>query len=91
VTPAYGRHMDDQTGTHEDRTLSVHLDLYLHRQPISGRLRTEWGADERFVGWLGFVDALKRLQEQRESPADPATDQHMPADAATTETNPEGA
>lgn len=57
--------MDDQAGSNEDRPLSVHLDLYLDRQPILGRLRTEWGADERFVGWLGFVDALKRLQEQR--------------------------
>lgn len=57
--------MDNQAGAHEDRPLSVYLDLYLDRQPISGRLRTEWGADERFVGWLGFVDALKRLQEQR--------------------------
>jgi hypothetical protein len=41
--------------------LSVHLDVYLDRQPISGRVRTASGVDERFVGWLGFVDALQRL------------------------------
>jgi hypothetical protein len=47
----------------------MQLDLRLDRQPITGRLRTEWGADERFVGWLGFVEALKRLQEQRKEPS----------------------
>ena len=47
----------------DERTLRVRLDLHLDRRPIRGRLRTEWGADERFVGWLGFVDALKRLHE----------------------------
>jgi hypothetical protein len=48
----------------------VRLDLFLDRQPVSGRLRTEWGGDERFVGWLGFVDALKRLYELRRSSAE---------------------
>ena len=38
----------------------------LDRQPISGRLRPERGAEEPFVGWLGFVDALKRLNERKE-------------------------
>lgn len=57
--------MDDQADTHKERLLSAHLDLDLDRQPVSGRLRTDWGAEERFEGWLGFVDALKRLQEQR--------------------------
>jgi hypothetical protein len=47
----------------EDQVLSVTLEVSLDRQPISGRLRTERGADEHFVGWLGFVDALKRLHE----------------------------
>jgi hypothetical protein len=54
--------MDDQARTDADRALHVQLDVYLDRQPISGRLRTERGTDERFVGWLGFVEALKRLQ-----------------------------
>ena len=57
--------MDDETGTGQDHPLRVQLDLNLDRQPVSGRLRTQWGADERFEGWLSFVDALKRLQEQR--------------------------
>ena len=40
--------------------------LHLDRQPISGALRPERGAEEPFVGWLGFVDALKRLNERKE-------------------------
>jgi hypothetical protein len=55
--------MDEQIRTDEDRVLSVRLDVCLDRQPISGRLRTERGLDEQFVGWLGFVDALKRLHQ----------------------------
>ena len=55
--------MDDQARSGEERTLSVRLDLHLAGEPISGRLRTDGGAEERFVGWLGFVDALKRLHE----------------------------
>lgn len=80
--------MDDQAGNDEDRTLSVQLDLDLDRQPVSGRLRVEWGADERFVGWLGFVDVLKRLQEQQAPSADRAAGRHTPGDAATTESPP---
>ena len=57
--------MDDETSADQDYPLRVQLDLDLDCQPISGRLRTQWGADKRFEGWLGFVDALKRLQEQR--------------------------
>jgi len=57
--------MDDETSADQDYPLRVQLDLDLDRQPISGRLRTQWGADERFEGWLGFVDALRRLQELR--------------------------
>jgi len=57
--------MDDETGADQDHPLRVQLDLDLDRQPISGRLRTRWGADNRFEGWLGFVDALRRLQELR--------------------------
>ena len=56
--------MDDHTRPDENPALSVRLDLHLDRQPISGRLRTEQGADEWFVGWVGFVDALKRLHER---------------------------
>jgi hypothetical protein len=54
--------MEDQA-QRDDRALTVRLDLHLDREPICGRLRTERGADERFVGWLGFVDALKRLHD----------------------------
>jgi hypothetical protein len=60
--------MDDQASSQTERLLSAQLDLDLDRQPIRGRLRTQWGADERFEGWLGFVDALRRLQEQRKEP-----------------------
>ncbi len=55
--------MDDRSRGHEGRTLSVRLDVQLDRQPIGGRLRTDWGAEETFVGWLGFVDALRRLRD----------------------------
>jgi len=57
--------MDDETSADQDYPLRVQLDLDLDRQPISGRLRTRWGADNRFEGWLGFVNALRRLQELR--------------------------
>ena len=60
--------MDQQFGTDGDRVLRLRLDVCLDRQPISGRLRTERGADEQFVGWLGFVDALKRLHELERQP-----------------------
>jgi hypothetical protein len=54
--------MDDPARA-EDRVLRVQLDVHLDRRPITGRLRTPHGAEEPFVGWLGFVDALKRVQE----------------------------
>jgi hypothetical protein len=57
--------MDDRQGRGEERTLSLRLDVQLDRQPIGGRLRTDWGAEETFVGWLGFVDALRRLHDLR--------------------------
>jgi hypothetical protein len=57
--------MDDRQGRDEERTLSLRLDVQLDRQPIGGRLRTDWGAEETFVGWLGFVDALRRLHDLR--------------------------
>jgi hypothetical protein len=64
--------MDDDDRSHEDRRLRVQLEVDLDRQPVCGRLRPERGADETFVGWLGFVDALKRLQDdplnRREQP-----------------------
>jgi hypothetical protein len=63
VAHAYGELMHEQVGSDEDRVVSVRLDVWLDRQPISGRLRTQRGADEQFVGWLGFLDALKRLHE----------------------------
>ena len=55
--------MDDGDRTGEDHVLRLQLELHLDDQPISGRVRTEHGADERFAGWLGFVDALKRFRE----------------------------
>jgi hypothetical protein len=56
--------MDDHHGTDRDRELHIQLDLQLDRQPIAGRVHTEQGADEPFVGWLGFVAALERLQSR---------------------------
>jgi hypothetical protein len=53
--------MDDH-GRDGDRMLSVQLDVHLARRPVTGRLRSGQGVDERFVGWLGFVDALKRVE-----------------------------
>jgi hypothetical protein len=61
--------MDQQIRTDEDRVLRLRLDVCLDRQPISGRLRTERGLDEKFVGWLGFVDALKRLHQLEDQSA----------------------
>jgi hypothetical protein len=54
--------MHDPSASGADSTLSLRLDIQLDRQPIRGRLRTDSGAEETFVGWLGFVDALQRLQ-----------------------------
>jgi hypothetical protein len=64
--------MDEQAGPDEAGVLRVQLELDLNHEPISGRLRTARGAEERFVGWLGFVDALKKLQDQGEGSPDPA-------------------
>jgi hypothetical protein len=55
--------MDDRDRSPEDSALSVRLEVHLDRQPISGRLRPDRGADQEFVGWLGFLDALRRLYE----------------------------
>jgi hypothetical protein len=46
-------------------TLSLRLDVALDRQPICGALRTDEGAEERFVGWLEFVGALDRLHRRQ--------------------------
>jgi hypothetical protein len=45
--------------------LRVRLELDLDHEPVRGLLRPERGPDQAFVGWLGFVDALKRLQDDR--------------------------
>ncbi len=63
--------MDDRAGAGEEGVIRVQLELHLRRQPISGLLRSERGSEQRFVGWLGFIDALTRLQEQGETGADP--------------------
>jgi hypothetical protein len=64
--------MDDFAEAGTGRTLSVQLDVQLDRQPIAGRLRTAWGADESFVGWLGFVEALRRVHDRAPSDQDGA-------------------
>ncbi|HEY6414827.1 MAG TPA: hypothetical protein VIX41_01275 [Acidimicrobiales bacterium] len=63
--------MDDRPVFEDANVLRLQLELHLDREPISGRLRTPSGAEERFVGWLGFVDALRRLQQMDEGAADP--------------------
>jgi hypothetical protein len=63
--------MDDQLPSEEENVLRLQLELNLDREPISGCLRTGRGAEEPFVGWLGFVDALRRLQQEDEDAADP--------------------
>jgi hypothetical protein len=63
----------DDARDEDDAALRVQLEVRLDRQPISGRLRTPLGAEEPFVGWLGFVEALKRVQESSAS--------HNPPDA----------
>ena len=60
---AYGRIIDDQARTDECRVLSVRLQIFLDCEPVRGRLQAEDGSEESFVGWLGFVDALKRCHE----------------------------
>jgi hypothetical protein len=50
----------------DDCPLRLWLELRLAREPICGRLRGERGADEEFVGWLGFVEALRRLSGAQE-------------------------
>jgi hypothetical protein len=55
--------MDDYASVNEDGALHVRLDLRLDLQPIRGTLRTEQGAEEPFVGWLGFAGALERLRQ----------------------------
>jgi hypothetical protein len=63
--------VDDQPDFEEVNVLRLQLELHLDREPISGRLRTRSGAEERFVGWLGFVDALGRLQQLDEGGVGP--------------------
>jgi hypothetical protein len=65
--PAYGRRMASNDRTGRDRALTLQLELHLDREPVSGWLRTEGGAEEEFVGWLGFLDKLKRLNDAETS------------------------
>jgi hypothetical protein len=47
----------------DDPPLVVELEVHLERRPPSGRLRTARGADEQWIGWLGFAEALKRVHD----------------------------
>jgi hypothetical protein len=77
--------MGDYAGIDETGTLRMQLDLRLDCQPISGSIRTERGAEERFVGWLGFAGAVERLrQRQHRSPVQAGDQTGAPRDAATT-------
>jgi hypothetical protein len=68
--------MDDH-GRDGDRMLSVQLDVHLARRPVTGRLRSGPGVDERFAGWLGVVDASKRVERGiEERPHEEHPDQH---------------
>jgi hypothetical protein len=55
--------MSEHAHPNADRTLQAQLVLHVDRTPVSGWLRCERGREERFVGWLGFVEALRRLAE----------------------------
>jgi hypothetical protein len=55
--------MDDDGYVDDECGFRVQLELNLDCQPISGQLRPERGGVEPFVGWLGFVEALKRLYD----------------------------
>jgi hypothetical protein len=55
--------MDGPHPERDEAPLTLQLELQLAREPITGRLRGERGADEEFVGWLGFIEALRRLSE----------------------------
>jgi hypothetical protein len=55
--------MDYKDRSGEDRLLRVQLEVHLDREPIEGFLRPERGAEHPFVGWLGFVETLRRLHD----------------------------
>lgn len=63
----------DHRSDNSERVLHVRLDVCLDRQPVSGLLRTERGAEEPFVGWLGFVETLQRLRDLPSAPDPHAT------------------
>ena len=67
--------MDDTAGADREHLISVQLDVDLGHEPVRGRLRSG-AADEPFVGWLGFFDALRRLAapaDHRPPTPDPTT------------------
>ena len=48
---------------HNDDALTVRLAVHLDSEPVRGQLWGEHGDPEQFVGWIGFVEALKRAQD----------------------------
>jgi hypothetical protein len=58
--------MDCDEGADRDRALNLQLELHLDHEPVSGWLRNERGAEEPFVGWLGFLEKLRRLNDAEE-------------------------
>jgi hypothetical protein len=58
--------MDCDEGADRDRALNLQLELHLDREPVCGWLRNERGAEEPFVGWLGFLEKLRRLNDAEE-------------------------
>jgi hypothetical protein len=60
--------MDDLAPTDDcEGALNVQLDVHLDRRPVAGRIRTPDGGEERFVGWLGFVEAMHRAERHSTS------------------------
>jgi uncharacterized protein YbjT (DUF2867 family) len=51
-----------------DHLLRLGLELHLGSRPLRGRLRSREGIVEEFVGWLGFIEALRALRALGDRP-----------------------